>query len=97
MDTFSLVQLAVAVVLPALVALVTKEVTSSAVKGFALAALAGAAGFGKAYLDGKGVVTEAALTDSVTIFVVSVVTYYGLLKPAHIPEKIQSKTPDFGI
>lgn len=97
MDTISLVELAVAVVLPALVALVTKEVTSSAVKGVVLAALAAVAGFGKAYLDNKGVVTDVALTDSVTIFVVSVVSYFGLLKPAEIPAKIQSKTSSFGI
>lgn len=91
------VELGVAVVIPLLVGLVTKEVTSSAVKAIVLAALSAVAGLATAYVDAGGLFTEEALQSAVTYFAVAVTTYFGLYKPTGITGKVQEKTSGFGL
>lgn len=90
-------QLIVAVVIPLLVGIVTKEVTSQGVKAVVLAALAAVAGLATAYIDSKGVLSKDALQNAVTYFIVAVGSYYGFLKPTGISAKVQSKTSNFGL
>ena len=97
MDTLSLVELVVAILLPAAVGLVTKEVTNSSVKAVALAALSALAGIGTAYVNNKGILTEETVMESVRYFAIAVVSYFGFLKPTGVTGKIQEKTSSFGV
>ncbi|HRD17078.1 MAG TPA: hypothetical protein PK181_09640 [Methanothrix soehngenii] len=85
----SWVELVVAVVLPVLVGLVTKEVTSSGVKAVLLAALSALAGLGTAYVNSNGVLSTEALQGAVEYFVIAVATYYGIWKPTGVAAKAQ--------
>jgi hypothetical protein len=91
------VQLIVAVVIPLVVGVVTKEVTAPGVKAILLAALAAVAGLATAYVESNGAFSEAALQDAVTYFIVAVGSYFGLLKPTGVTTAIQEKTSNFGL
>jgi hypothetical protein len=91
------VQLVVAVVIPLIVGVITKEVTSASVKAVVLAAVSAISGIATAYINSKGVVSEAALQEAVTYFIVAVGSYYGFLKPTGAAAAVQSKTSNFGI
>lgn len=91
------VQLVVAVVIPLVVGIVTKEVTSASVKAVVLAAISAISGIATAYINSKGVISEAALQDAITYFIVAVGTYYGFFKPTGVTAAVQSKTANFGI
>lgn len=91
------VQLVVAVVIPLVVGIVTKEVTSPAIKAVVLAALAAIAGLATAYIDSKGVLSQDALQNAVTYFIVAVGSYYGFLKPTGATAAVQAKTANFGL
>ena len=76
---------AVATVLPALVALVTKKCSSSAFKGVALAALSAVAGIATSVQVAGGVFEwKTALTSFIITFVTATSTHYGLLKPTGV-------------
>jgi small basic protein len=91
------VQLIVAVVIPLVVGIITKEVTSPGIKAIVLAALAAVAGLATAYIDSNGVFSQQALQDAVTYFIVAVGSYYGLLKPTGVTAAVQQKTSNFGL
>ena len=90
------VEILVSVLLPVVVALVTKEVAAPGVKAVALAVLAAAAAVAQGWID-NGVLTEVVLQDAVRNFVVAVATYYGLWKPVGVTSTIQHKTESFGL
>lgn len=83
-----LLTLLVSVVLPALVALVTKRLASPGLKAVVLAALAALLGFLSELLDALvhagAFDVAAAIVWWVTAFVVAVAVHYGLLKPGGI-------------
>lgn len=72
--------LLVSTILPFLVAVVTREITSSGVKGILLAVLSAAAAAGQAAINGNGVFDEATLQLAVQTFIISVGIYFGLTK-----------------
>lgn len=75
----------VATVLPALVALVTSKLSSSAFKGLALAALSAAAGVVTSLQLSGGVFEwQTALTSFFITFVTATAVHYGLLKPVGV-------------
>lgn len=76
----NLLTLLVSTLLPFLVALVTREVTASGVKGILLAVLAAATAAGQRAIAGAGVIDEATLYLAVEVFIVSVGSYFGLTK-----------------
>lgn len=83
-----LLGLLVSVVLPALVALLTKRMASSALKSVTLLALAAVLGFGTELLHaaqvGASFDVRAGLMSWLTSFVVAVVAHYGVLKPGGV-------------
>lgn len=96
-EYLSYLELLVAFVLPAVVALVTQKVRSSGFKGVALAALTAATVIASALIASQGVWTDATLYAGIESFTISVIAYFGLLKPAGITEKIAEKTSNFGV
>jgi hypothetical protein len=97
-DPAGLVQLALAFVLPVLVGLVTKRVTSSAVKAWLLAGLTLATSLlvelGRALEAGSTFDLGAALFLALPAFVVSVATHYGLWKPTGVSARVQAVGSD---
>lgn len=87
----------VGVLLPALVALVTKQVASGTVKSLLLVALSAAsAAVTTALIAPDGFSWNVALLSFVQLFYSAVGAYYGLLKPANIAGaggKIQTAIP----
>jgi len=83
--------LLISVVLPVLVGLVTTRITHAGVKGVLLLALSTLNGFLVEYVgphsDGYSVQTAAVL--AIVSFGVSVLTHFGLLKPAGISGRAQ--------
>lgn len=76
---------ALATVLPALVALVTKQFASAAFKGVLLAALSAATGIlTTIQANGGEFEWKTALTGFFIAFITAVVTHYGLLKPTGV-------------
>jgi hypothetical protein len=94
---YSLLQIAVAALLPLITAVVTKEVTHPAVKAVTLAVLAGLVAVGQAALANAGLVTDAMVTDAVISFIIAVTTYYGLWKPTSTAPFVAQKTDEKGI
>lgn len=96
-EYLSYLELLVAIVLPAVVALVTQKVRSSGFKGVALAVLTAVSVVASALINDQGVWTDATLYAGIESFTMSVIFYFGLLKPSGIPEKIAEKTSNFGV
>jgi hypothetical protein len=80
----TLLQVIVAVVLPAVVALVTARFSSSALKTFILATLAIATAVVTSLIDNDGVLLEAVVNDTIVNFGIAVVAYFGALKPLKV-------------
>lgn len=95
----STLNLLVGAVIPLLVGLVTKEVTSSGIKGLLNALLSAAAGVLTVMIDNGGALgpVQEIITAGVNTFIVSITTYYGVYKPTGASQKVQSKTKDFGV
>lgn len=91
--------LAVGVVLPMLVALVTKQTASGALKAILLAALSAVSGLVQAWIavgSGQPFDLGAAGTTALISFVWAVVAHYGILKPVSLTGStgaIQVKLP----
>ena len=92
MIDLSWLQLLVAVVLPIVVAVVTKEVRSSGLKAVALAALATVSAVLTAVIDNSGVLTEATLQAGVEYFLIAVASYYGFWKPTGVAPVVAERT-----
>lgn len=92
MIDLSWLELLVAVVLPLVVAVVTKEVRSSGLKAVVLAALAAVSAALTAVIASDGVLTEATLQAGVEYFLVAVASYYGLWKPTGVAPTVAEKT-----
>ncbi len=90
-------EMLVVVLLPIMVALVTKEMASPGVKAVTLAALAGVAAVGHAWLNNKGLLTEVVVQDAVRNFVVAVATYFGFWKPTMVTDRVQESTGHLGV
>lgn len=93
LDTPTTIAFVVGVILPALVALVTKELASSKFKNTVLLALSAASSVliplvGSTTFDAKTV-----LTSFVTIFGTSTLTYLGVYKPQGATAAIQAAVP----
>lgn len=91
---------AVSVILPAFVALVTKQTAHSGVKAITLLVLAAVTGFVDTWIDAanQGAVFNfgAAAVATLMSFAVAVLAHFGLLSPAAITGsqgKIQTKVP----
>ena len=93
LDWAVVVQILLAVVMPLLVGLVTTRVTSGSVKAWLLAGLTLATAvitqLGAAITSGTPFDLGLALLSTIGAFIVSVGTYYGLLKPTGIAVKAQ--------
>lgn len=96
-EYLSYLELLVAFVLPAVVALVTQKVRSHGLKGVTLAVLTAVAVVASAVINDQGVWTDATLYAGIESFTISVIAYFGLLKPTRVTEKIADKTATFGI
>jgi hypothetical protein len=92
MIDLSWLELLIAVVLPLVVAVVTREVRSSGLKAVALAALAAVSAALTAVVANDGVLTEATLQAGVEYFLIAVASYYGLWKPTGVAPAVQQKT-----
>lgn len=89
-----------ALILPMLVALVTNNVASSAVKAVTLAFLAALTGLGQELIDAGGILTgfdwATAASNMVWTFLLGVGLHFGLLKPIGVTAKdglIQRSVP----
>ena len=87
----------VAVALPVLVGVVTKEVTNGGVKATLLALFSAVAGALQSVLDNSGVLSTETLQLAVVTFIIAVATHFGFLKPTGIATAIQEKTDAKGI
>lgn len=92
-DTATAISFVVGVILPAVVALVTKELASSKFKNAVLIALSALTSVlvplvGSSTFDVKQVVTSFA-----TVFGTSLLSYYGVYKPQGITAGIQGAVP----
>lgn len=97
MIDLSWLELLVAVVLPIAVGLVTKEVSSGALKAVALAALTAVSAIATAVINDAGVLTQETLQMGVEYFLIAVASYYGFWKPTGVAPAVQEKTSSFGI
>lgn len=90
--------LLVGTVVPFLVALVSKEVASSRLKGVLNAALSAVGGALVVLLDNGGTANLNELINAgVFTFITSVATYYGIWKPSGATAKVAEKTGKFGV
>ena len=93
LDTAQILALVVGLVLPALVGLVTQKVTSSRLKALLLAALSALTGLGSELLtavqSGSGYDFGTGVVTALGVFVLAVVTHYGLLKPTGVTDAVQ--------
>ena len=93
LDPLAVVQLLIAFVLPVLVGLVTTRVTSGAIKAWLLAGLSLVTSLlvelGRSIASGTTYDLGVALLAALPAFVVSVASYYGLLKPTGITAAVQ--------
>lgn len=93
LDPATVVQLLIAFILPVLVGLVTTRVTSPAVKAWLLAGLSLITSLlvelGRSIASGTTYDLGVALLAALPAFVVSVASYYGLLKPTGITAAVQ--------
>ncbi len=87
----------VGTILPILVALVTKKVASSGVKGVLLAFLSALTGLGTAALGTSGAISKEAFINAFIAWVVAVATYYGLWDNVGVTEKVADVAPNTGI
>lgn len=85
-------ELLAGVFIPILVGIVTREVTSPAIKAWLLAALSAVTGVVVAAQQAGGFVTEDALVAGLVTMVISVATYYGFWKPTGTANLVQRKT-----
>ena len=88
----------VGLIVPLLVALVTKKIASSGLKGvlnLGLSAIAGSAAYLVAETGGYDLGGFANAT--INAFVVSIVAYYGVYRPTGVSESVAAKTSDFGL
>jgi hypothetical protein len=92
-DTTTLLAVVVGVVLPALVALVTKHFTSSGFKSLTLLFLAVVSSVLTPLVGSGTFDLNAVLTAFATTFGTAVLTYYGLLKPTGATEAIATRVP----
>ena len=95
----STLNLLVGLMIPLLVGLVTKEVTSSGIKGLLNALLSAVAGVLTVVIDNGGswAFTQDMITVGVNTFLISIAAYYGVYKPTGASQKVQETTSDFGI
>jgi hypothetical protein len=93
LDTATTLAIVVGVVLPALVALVTKELASSKFKNTVLLALSAASAVLIPLLGSDTFDVQAVVTSFVTIFGTSVLTYLGVYKPQGATAAIQAAIP----
>lgn len=86
-------------VLPIVVAIVTREVASPALKAIILAALSAIVGVASQVIgaDGGAVFTQDTLVSMFTTWVIAVASYYGLWKPTNAASKVSHKTRFFGV
>lgn len=89
-STVQVVSILVGTVLPILVGLVTKTVTSPTIKAVLLLALSGLSGFGSEYINDPNFVWQQALLTTVVTFVVGVATHFGLWQPTGVTAKVQA-------
>lgn len=90
---FTTVQIAsvlLGTVLPILVGLVTKRVTSSAVKAVLLLALSAVAGFLTELINSSNFVWQQALLTTLITFVTGVAMHFGLWQPTGVSAKAQA-------
>lgn len=86
-----------AIVLPILVALVTKNLASKSVKALTLAALSIVSGVvANAIADGGVIKVEPVLSSALTSYVTAVAAYYGYYKPSGVAGKVGEATKHFG-
>jgi hypothetical protein len=94
LDWVQVLQLVIAVILPLVVGLVTKEVTSANVKAVLLLALSALTAFLTSWLNAaqQNVPFDigAALFAFIATFVVGVATHFGLWKPTGTTDKAQA-------
>lgn len=86
----------VGVILPAVVALVTKQLATSKFKSLVLVGLSAVSSVIVPLIGATTYDIKAIINNFLVIFGTGVLSYYGLLKPQGVTEKIQSATPNFG-
>lgn len=84
LNAVQVASLLIGVFIPILVGLVTKRVTSPAVKSLLLLALSAVSGFLTEYVNSANFVWQQALLTTVVTFVIGVATYYGLWRPTGV-------------
>lgn len=92
-----LLNLLVSTILPFVVAIITKKVTDSSVKGILLALASAVLAMATMGLNNKGVFTQETLVLGIQNFVVAVAAYYGLWKPTTAVETVADKTDQVGL
>jgi hypothetical protein len=93
LDTVTVVTLLVGVVIPLVVAVVTKWQTTSKFKNIALLATAALSAVLVPHVGSAEVDVQAVATAFLQLFGVSTLTYLGFYKPSGVTEAIQAKIP----
>lgn len=94
----STLNLIAGLVIPLLVALVSKRVASSGVKGLLNALLSAIAGIIVVGIDNNGAFeANAVLNAGIATFVTSISAYYGIWKPTGVAQGVRNATADFGV
>jgi hypothetical protein len=91
--TAQLLSLVIGIVLPVVVAAVTRYAASDAIRAVVLAALAGATAvlteWGRAVAAGDAFVWQVSAFAALGTFIVAVSTYFGLWKPTGVAEAVK--------
>jgi len=88
----------VAMLIPVLTALITKSSASSAVKSITTLLLSGVATIIYRIIEANGVVNlKTALSTLAVTWFIAITTYYGLLKPTTVTQKVADIAPNSGI
>lgn len=93
LDTATIISFVVGIVLPAVVALVTKELASSKFKNTVLIGLSALSSVLVPLLGSTTFNLKEVATTFVTVFGTSLLSYYGVYKPQGISSGIQSAVP----
>lgn len=104
MDTFVVdltwVTLAVSIVLPILVGIVTKQVANGRIKAALLLFFSALTGMLNQVIAEQGVLTKETIIAAVVAYVVATASHFGFWKPVEVTGSegvVQTKTSDFGV
>jgi len=93
----TILQVAVTFILPLIVGVVTKTVTSPGIKFVTLAVLATLTGLAATALSAGGLVVGGVAVQAFLTLGISVASYYGVWKPTGVAAQVSTNTDSFSV